>query len=163
VAAGVLPGGGSPLAAMNDAASEAKLRMDLTTYGSDVQATDIRTQASLDTTKAGLQAAIFRANATVEQSMGHMAAASYRSGGVAANAGANAAADMSMLTGLGSVAYKGAQLFGGVNVGDIFGPGGIPSAGANAPSSVGGMPTSGFTGGGAGNMFPEFAPAAVSY
>jgi hypothetical protein len=51
----------------------------------------------------------------------------------------------------------------GVNFGDIFGLGGIPSPWRQCAQQRRRDAHSGFTGGGAGNMLPEFAPAAVSY
>ena len=63
---------GSPIMVLADMAGESKLQQDLTIYGSEVTARDIKTQASFNTEKAAMQSAIFRANATLKQSMGTM-------------------------------------------------------------------------------------------
>jgi hypothetical protein len=102
---------------LNDMASESGLQQDLTIYGSEVTAGDIRKQAEFDTQKAGMQSSIYRANAQLERAMGDWSAASLKAGGAALEAAGNTAADTTLFSGLARFADRGSQLLGGISFG----------------------------------------------
>lgn len=151
---------GSPLMELADIASEGKLQEDLTIYGSDVTAGDIRTQATFDTQKAGMQSAIFRANAALEKNIGDYSAAALRAGGAALESAAGTAANATLFGGLGKTALGAAQLaggFGGFGGGDPLSGIGNQAA-QDAVNTYGTVPMSGVRAGLPGDPVTNPAP-----